>query len=473
MKKLYTLILSFLSVVAFSQVQPLLDINDGSGSSSPTNFFVYNGSLYFSADDSGGTNTPGGVDLGRELWTTDGTAVGTTFVSDLRTGSDSSSPGNFFELGGTMYFSANSGGGNVLFSSDGTNSGTAPTGGGFVFNPTLLGGLIYYVNTVDANSLYEFNGTTQTQVTGGSVGALIGGNLIAYQDKIFCYMDEATDEPTIGRELYAYDPATDGFTLIKDVTGDAGDSGISNFTILGTDLYFEALGALWVTDGTELGTEDVGVATTAGIGGVNNLYAWNGMLFFEGDDGSSNDQLWMYNPTLDTVTNLSNITGSTATGGNNHDPSDFAPLGGFLYYAGEVSDDTRQWLFRTDGVTAERINDAVFDIDDIIVYDGDLYFEGDDGVIGNELYTLDVATLSVETVTATPFKIYPNPSQGIVTIEGDFSEDLNYEIVTLNGQVVSSGQLIDNTINHTLATGIYILKLKGQTINVSRKLIVD
>ena len=62
-------------------------------------------------------------------------------------------------------------------------------------------------------------------------------------------MDYSTDEATIGRELYEYDPATDAFTLIKDITGDDSDSGISDFKLLGGEVYFEALGALWKTDG--------------------------------------------------------------------------------------------------------------------------------------------------------------------------------------------------------------------------------
>ncbi len=474
MKRNYFFLLftSLISLIAFGQIEQVLDINDGSGNSSPNNLFVFNGALFFGADDSSGVNSPGSVDLGRELWTSDGSSAGTSFVSDLRTGDASSSPGNFFEYNGTMYFSANSGGGNVLFSSDGTTAGTTATGDGFIFNPTELDGLVYYIDTTTGNSLNEFNGTTPALVAGSGVESIIGAVMVAYQSKIFCYMDESTDEPTIGRELYAYDPALDTFTLIKDITGDDGNAGISNFTVLGTDLYFEALGNLWKTDGTTAGTIPVAASETAGLFGVNNFYAWNSKLFFEGDDGS-NDQLWVYDPSLGTVTNVSNITGSIATGGNNHDPSDYAAFGGFLYYAGEISDNTSQYLFRTDGVNSVRVDSNIADIDEIIVLNGVLYFEGDDGTTGNELYKVDPTTLSIERVSFNNVKIYPNPSINQITVDGNFTSPINYTISDINGRIVLEGELTNNTIKHNLNTGIYMLQLNIENSSITKKIIVN
>lgn len=473
MKKLYTLFLfAMILQIGTAQITQVLDINDGTGNSSPNNLFVFGSTIYFGADDSSGINSPGGVDLGRELWSTDGTTAGTSFISDLNSGDSNSSPGNFFEYNGTLYFSANSGGGNVLFTSDGTDAGTAATGDGFIFNPTLLDGLIYFVDTTTGNSLNEFNGTTTALVAGSGSENLVGAALVAFQDKIFCYMDEATDVATIGRELYAYDPATDAFSLIKDITGDDGNSGISNFTVLGTDLFFEATGALWKTDGTTGGTIAVTAAETAAIGGLNNLFAWNGKLYFEGDNGSD-DQLWAYDPAADTVTNISNITGGTGSNANNHDPSDFAALGSFLYYSGEIADDSSSYLFRTDGSTIERLDSNITDIDDIVVLNGILYFEGDDGTTGNELYEFDPATLSIERVAFSNLTIYPNPSKNQIIVDGDFSNTVTYTISDINGRQILKGELINNTINHQLVSGTYVLQLNTTDSSVTRKILVD
>ena len=71
--------------------------------SSPTNLTNLNGTLFFVAND--GTH-------GRELWKTDGTAVGTVLVADIRQGSISSgigAPVKPTTVDGTLYFPANDG----------------------------------------------------------------------------------------------------------------------------------------------------------------------------------------------------------------------------------------------------------------------------------------------------------------------------------------------------------------------------
>ncbi|MCA1683788.1 MAG: tandem-95 repeat protein, partial [Actinobacteria bacterium] len=76
------------------------DINPGTGSSYPANFAAVASTVYFSADD--GTT-------GTELWTSDGTDAGTVRVADINPGSFSSSPSALTPVRGTMYFAANDG----------------------------------------------------------------------------------------------------------------------------------------------------------------------------------------------------------------------------------------------------------------------------------------------------------------------------------------------------------------------------
>jgi ELWxxDGT repeat protein len=58
-----------------------------------------------------------GYDLnyGHELWTSDGTAVGTVRITDMNVGSGGSSPQNFVQIGSYIYFAANSSGTNLLY----------------------------------------------------------------------------------------------------------------------------------------------------------------------------------------------------------------------------------------------------------------------------------------------------------------------------------------------------------------------
>ncbi|PQJ75514.1 T9SS type A sorting domain-containing protein [Polaribacter gangjinensis] len=465
-------LIAFLTTSA--QVTLLKEINDsGTSSSNPNNLFVFNNKIYFAADDSSGSNTPGNVDLGSELWVTDGTSEGTTFFKDFNIGSSNSTPNFFFTFNGTMYFSANTGSGNVLISSDGTVDGTVATGGGFVFEPRELDGLIYYINTTDANGLYQFDGTTQIKVpnSGSEHVNFIGAQIIAFNGKIYGYGFTATDDPTIGRELYSYDPATDTYTLIKDITGNSNDSGISNFVTIGNELYFEALGKVWKTDGTTNGTVEVTAANT--LTGTDFYFNWNGVLFFEGDTGVSNDQLFKYDPNTDTITNVSNITGSTATGGNNHDPEDYAVVGNYMYYRGEPADDTNGYLYRTNGNTTELITNTIKDIDQIVVLNGKLFFEGDNGTTGNELYMLDPTTLSIESVSKNSLQIYPNPASEFIKISSEY-ENSSYKIYSILGQVVKEGIISSSQISVSgISKGNYILKVSQDDKVSTQKLIIQ
>lgn len=144
------------------------DINPGWASSYPEDLTVMNGRIYFTADDGvhgfelwvsdgtdGGTAmvaevVPGSAPdrmqaplflttangrlffaawddaHGQELWTSDGTRVGTVLVKDINPGSDShSAPNRLTEVGGLLYFSADDGShGRELWRSDGSAVGT-------------------------------------------------------------------------------------------------------------------------------------------------------------------------------------------------------------------------------------------------------------------------------------------------------------------------------------------------------------
>jgi ELWxxDGT repeat protein len=141
----------------------LLSILPNSVNAPPRYFTPFNGRLYFTADNSNtsvrtvwstdgtaaGTtpvkqfngvplNAPGftvvgdflyfaaaGVGLGVELWKTDGTEAGTVPVKDIFPGTASSNPSAFTGYGGNVYFSAaHPDHGRELWRSDGTDAGT-------------------------------------------------------------------------------------------------------------------------------------------------------------------------------------------------------------------------------------------------------------------------------------------------------------------------------------------------------------
>jgi len=74
-----------------------IGVINNSGDSYPTDFFIHNHLLYFTADD--GTH-------GRELWSTDGTVAGTQMVADINLGNASSSPSRLTTIKGRLVFIA-------------------------------------------------------------------------------------------------------------------------------------------------------------------------------------------------------------------------------------------------------------------------------------------------------------------------------------------------------------------------------
>nr|AYM53935.1 hypothetical protein [Corallococcus coralloides] len=78
----------------------LLDIYPGEIGSSPRELSVFEGLLYFAADDG---------EHGRELWVSDGTAAGTRLARDIRPGPEGSSPYGFEVESKKLYFVADDG----------------------------------------------------------------------------------------------------------------------------------------------------------------------------------------------------------------------------------------------------------------------------------------------------------------------------------------------------------------------------
>jgi ELWxxDGT repeat protein len=479
MKKLSSLFIALIAATtSFAQAPTqFLDIDAGTGNSSPTSLFVFNNTLFFSADDSGGTNT-GGIDLGREPWISDGTVANTNLLLDINSGTGNSSPFNVFEFNNAIYFTANDGAAE-LWTTDLTAAGTTkvdlfPAVNGDVPNNAIVFENVVYLTTNQAdgnNQLTEWDGTNPAQIAPNAAGAseiTTVSEIVGYNNLLYLYMETSVDEPTTGRELYSYNPSTDTYTLIKDIASGNDNAGISDFTIANGLLYFEAQGDLWQTDGTEANTIQVPAANVLGMNGVADLYNFNEDILFEGDNGAG-DQLWILDTASGVITQISTNAGTNA----NHDPTDYVTIGDMVYYRGEDSNDTNGNLFRTDGVTTTQLDDTIIDIDDLVVLDGLIYMEGDNGTDGNELFVFNPATASLDPVNKTTLRMYPNPSNGLLSFSGDLEADASYSVYDLSGRSVLHGKLQNNQLRHALNTGIYFVEIQQAETTQKMKLIVE
>lgn len=488
MKKFYiSLVALLVATASFAQITLVEDINPGTGNSSPANLYSDGNYVYFAADDAGAD-----VDHGKELWRTNGTT--TEFIKDVRDGSSNSTPGNFFSLNSTIYFSAHNGSASVLHSTDGTEAGTVDLGLSYgLFYPINYNGKVYAVKTTESNALYEFDGTTSQRITNNSAieENVVGGEMVVFGDKLLLYMKNNTEDADniqgteVGVELYEYDFTSQEYSLIKNISDDVlypaegedvdiNSSGISNMVVIGSKVYFEAESVLWETDGTTEGTVQVTGATSLTY--VANFYVWNDKIYLEGDNGTDDDQLYVYDPADDSLTSLTYIQDSEGVAAN-HDPSDYATPGdGYLYYRGKNSAGTVH-LFRTNGTTVEELysDKDYYNFDELVVLDDVLYFEANDGTTGNELYSLDPATITTDDVvtdiedevfSTSEISVYPNPTTGVINIEGVESVDATYKVYDISGRLIKADLAGNQSISLDVAAGIYILEIKdGESVS--------
>jgi ELWxxDGT repeat protein len=312
------------------------DINNGAGDSNPAWFTVYNGKLYFAADD--GTN-------GVELWSYDG--INTSLVDDINSGISDSNPSWLTVYNNVLYFAAD----------DGTNG----------------------------VELWSYNGTSVSMVSDINNGASSSNPewLTVYNNILYF----AADDGTNGVELWSYDGSST--SLVDDING-AGDSNPNWLTVYNNILYFAADDGtngveLWSYDGSS--TSLVDDINGAGDSNPNWLTVYNGVLYFAADDGIDGVELWSYDGTsVSLVSDINNGAGSS-------NPEWLTVYNGVLYFAADNgTDGVELWSYDSGTSNTSLIGDINIAGDSnpswLTVFNNSLFFNADNGSIGAELWIL-------------------------------------------------------------------------------------
>ncbi|HET9298752.1 MAG TPA: ELWxxDGT repeat protein [Candidatus Polarisedimenticolaceae bacterium] len=419
------------------------DIRPGPGSSAPTSITVFNDALYFAATD--GT-------LGRELWRLPRGSVTPELVTDIAPGTAGSSPASLTVAGNTLYFIATTAAtGAEIFRYDGVSPATLaadvnPGPQASLFTPGLAvfgdrvffkawdgvsggedlfavgpsgltafnldpdgsnpygfmvhNGVLYFgaATASTGAELFSYDGAAVTQVVdlvpGGSSNpsTVTGlGNLLIFN----------ASNPFGQRNLHVFDLGTGVHTEInKSVAFAFAPSG---FVRMNDQVYFTADDGLngrelWITDGTDAGTRLVADVYPGPTGSTfRNLIPFQGELLFGANDASTGFEIRATNGYG------ARLVADAAPGSANSDfegpiavPNAlfFVSTGGGPWQHPWVTNGTStgtRVIKKSDG---SLINPAGDSMDDtrFTLFDGALYFAGNDGASGFELWRIRVGT---------------------------------------------------------------------------------
>ena len=506
-----TALLALGALTAQAQVAGLGDLNPGDASSelfeNRTATRLGDG-VVFAADD--GTN-------GAELWYSDGTGAGTTLLVDINAGSESSEPANFYLIDdGLAVFTADDGTHGIeWWRTDGTAAGTSlvadinPGAGDGVYANTfadfaLIRGVVYYTG-LDRDSDFEpwrtdgtAAGTFQLGNLGFDQGSFITGSFpeayASYNGEIYVGGREGLWKLPVGDtalvevhpdqgaalsfEPFYMDSLPTGLVVFGNVgfseaniyvtQGDATSTELLapvprevQYTLnnpepfgirLGDRLYFPGsttdVGVeLFATDGTAAGTgvfADLNPATDDGYPPQNKLVL-NGYLYYKYDDGATGIELWRTDGTAGGTEAVTDIE----PGSSFFLPSTVDAVGDYVMFRAGGAFSQRPFAYDTR--TGELLDGDSPQFDQnarpsrFVAYGDEerAFFFADAGDdFGREPFTWEPRgePSGVRSARATSFGVSPNPATTLVELDLP-AGDYRVEVLDALGRVVQQADL--------------------------------
>src|SRR6266511_3851082 len=292
---------------------------------------------------------------GLELWRSDGTAAGTVLVKDIRPGAGSSFPYELTRMGSELYFTADDGThGRELWRSDGTAAGTALT--------TTVVSTMTLTGTLDSSPFF-------TTDFGGSA--------------VF-----SADDGVSGREPWISDGTGAGTHVLHEIGSGSAGSSPTQFTEVGSRLFFANGAQLWVTDGTDERTNLV-----KSIGGgvpISEPVEMGEALVFAAhySNNPSDVGLWRSDGTSQGTTPIADIN----FGGLSF-PQSLTVAGSTLYFSANGAGGRELWKSNGDVFDAARVEDINLSGSSnprkLAAVGSTLFFTAVDGIHGEELWKTD------------------------------------------------------------------------------------
>jgi ELWxxDGT repeat protein len=458
------------------------NLRSGSGSSSPHSFTGIGNTLYFGATDDTGkshlwktvgittTRLTSAADtiasdtidfngtlyfinydstFGRELWTSDGSPVGTVRVTDTPM---TSSPYDMLVAQNQLYIA----GFNGLWKSDGTAAGTVQVVSGDCFDLVNVGGTVFFTHDpVVDYEIWKVTGDSAEMVfdhTDAPSGAALGSVLIFEgQAKNHGFEPWRSDGTPAG--TYQITELNAGFYNGQPKPFYAGEQGF----------FVPNDGELWVNNGVSPAAYRVKDINPTDVSNPSGFVNANGILLFFADDGVHGRELWRSDGTdvgtymydeltpgsggFSPTSYMADFNGvgiftlggdiwrtdgtpagtySLASGTASNSPDAYCVIGSILYFA------ETDGLIRTDGTPAGTYSISPPELTSarhLINCNGTLYFAGQDAAHGTELWKSD-GTLAgtglvkeINPLSSTTFMQHPVAVGGVLFFDARVSGD--------------------------------------------------
>ncbi len=445
-KILSALLVAFLPVVAFAQAQVACDL-DINTEAKPGYKTVFKNKLVFFANTSL---------EGVEMWTFDGTTP--TIANPLK--DFSTGYGNhdyMIEYKGFLYYGGNTKyNGRELMRWDGIGipeivadiSPGKPNSSPRNF--ILHDGKVYFLATTitEGEELWMYDPIPDTAVRVTDISQNSGSDIryiTVYANKLYF---SAANFNTSGQELYAYDPATKQASLVADIySGASWSSYPKHLTTYNGKLYFAAGTAsygneLYEFDGTYPPVRVSDITTGEGsslpdmpTGQLRSQYiiGYKNKIYFVANKGLSGHQLYCYDPTLPADTANPRFVFNINPPARQN-PTNFFVFEDVLYFSGDDGVHGRElWMY--DGTNDPKMvtdlcrGNCHGDPDEYAIYNGKLYFTARDSQMGRELFRLEFTAGVPSVFRALSVTAYPVPSSGIVNFNINASEPGKYSLV--------------------------------------------
>ncbi|MBL7885948.1 MAG: T9SS type A sorting domain-containing protein [Flavobacterium sp.] len=389
------------------------------------NFTVVGNKLFFTAV----TNSA----LNRELWVTDGTTSGTFLVKDIYVGDSSSNPLNLIAFNNKLLFTANDGTHGIeLWSSDGTTGGTT------MVSDINLGG-----SGSNPSGFYAFN------------------------NQLFFLANDGI----AGNELWVY-TTSGSVALVKDTQpGATGILYIHNQTAFNAEMYFMTADQLWKTDGTQPGTSLVKGNLVLNSNSTKML-VYNNKLYF-----GSNYLLWSSDGTPTGTIAFPELPNTSFT---NVQP--FTDINGKLIIVPNISNygtiNNRFWTCDSNENITLIDASTTTSYGTVFKFNDALYFEGTNSSYKLFRYGLPL-NLGNESHLQNLFKVYPNPTTHLVTIQSEkgFFTETKVIVTNILGQLVLENK---NSQTHKISldlstqpTGLYWVTIEEEGNKKTLKIVKE